>query len=87
MLGLALKPDTDDVRDAPALYLIRAQIERWLVRNRLRPCADDSAERLLPASVRIVNSVSRASSCAYAAALMTKWQQLAAAKMYDPPRA
>ena len=49
-------------------------------------CADDSAERLLPASVRIVNSISRASSCAYAAALMTKWQQIATAKMYDTPR-
>ena len=79
VLGLAFKPDTDDVRDAPALSLIRALLDEGAAVTAYDPRANRSAARLLPPSVRITNTLPQATAAAQAIALMTEWPQIATA--------
>src|SRR6266550_121355 len=48
VLGLAFKPETDDIREAPALDIIRGLIERGATVSAYDPVASPAAERLLP---------------------------------------
>src|SRR6059058_5979101 len=48
VLGLSFKPETDDMRDAPALDIIRGLIERGATVSAYDPVASPAAERLLP---------------------------------------
>ena len=92
VLGLAFKPDTDDVRDAPALSLIRALLEEGASVTAYDPQANLTAARLLPPSVRILDTPEQAATDAQALALMTEWPQIAAADWHlirpkmRPPR-
>lgn len=77
VLGLAFKPDTDDIRDAPALSLIRALLDEGAAVAAYDPRANRNAARRLPAAVRIQNTLPQALAGAQAAALMTEWPQIA----------
>lgn len=79
VLGLAFKPNTDDVRDAPALSLIRALLDEGASITAFDPQANRNAARVLPASVRIVDTPEQAAVGAQAAALMTEWQRIVGA--------
>lgn len=79
VLGLAFKPNTDDIRDAPALSLIRALLDEGASITAYDPQANRNAARLLPSSVRILDTPEQAAAGAQAIALMTEWPQIAAA--------
>ncbi len=76
VLGLAFKPDTDDVREAPALDLIRALTDDGATVCAYDPQARDQARRHLPASVALADDPVAATEEAQAAVLMTEWDQI-----------
>jgi UDPglucose 6-dehydrogenase len=74
LLGLAFKPDTDDMRGASSLVLAsRLQGEGAIVRA-YDPVAEDAARELLPA-VDLAPSVEEALEGADAAVLVTEWPE------------
>ncbi len=78
LLGLAFKPDTDDMREASSLVLAsRLQGEGATVRG-YDPVAEESARELLP-DVVFCESVADALDGADAAILVTEWPEFAEA--------
>jgi UDPglucose 6-dehydrogenase len=76
LLGLAFKPDTDDMREASSLVLAaRLQGEGAKVRG-YDPVAEGRAHELLP-SVELSESAEQALEGADAAVLVTEWSEFA----------
>jgi UDPglucose 6-dehydrogenase len=76
LLGLAFKPDTDDMREASSLVLAaRLQGEGAKVRG-YDPVAEEAAEKLLP-TVELSASAEEALQGADAAVIVTEWPEFA----------
>ena len=92
VLGLAFKPGTDDVRDAPALDLVRALADEGVAVTAYDPRATEAARPEFPASVRLARSVAEAAGGAQALVLMTEWCEIvqadwaAVARRMVPPQ-
>ena len=76
ILGLAFKPGTDDVRDAPSLDLIRALVDEGADVQAFDPEAMESARPNLPSSIRLVEGVEEAANRAQALVLLTEWDSI-----------
>lgn len=76
ILGLAFKPGTDDVRDAPSLDLIRALADEGAEVLAYDPQAVDQARASLPDAVRLVEDVAEAANRAQALVLLTEWPEI-----------
>ena len=76
VLGLAFKPQTDDVRDAPSLDLIRALVDEGVQVQAFDPRASQTAAGELPSSTRIVDDPVEASAEAHALVLLTEWEEI-----------
>ncbi len=76
VLGLAFKPDTDDVRDAPALDLIRALLDHGASVSAYDPQANSSAHACLPASIALEDNPLAAAAGTQAVVLMTEWHDI-----------
>lgn len=77
ILGLAFKPGTDDIREAPALRLI-AELSRrhpGITITAYDPEAGAAARKVLPASVTVCDSAEEALKAADAAILATEWKE------------
>ena len=74
VLGLAFKPHTDDVREAPALDLIPLLVEEGADVRAADPQAVERARPLLPGSVRLTPSALEALDGAQAVVLATEWE-------------
>ena len=89
VLGLAFKPGTDDVRDAPALELIRALAAEAAVFD---PEASGHAKGQLPSSIQMVDGLEEAAEGAQVLCLVTEWEEIvradwqAAASRMGSPR-
>lgn len=77
VLGLAFKPDTDDMREAPALKLISQLLEAGSCVRVYDPAAMDNAKKLLPENPQIIwcSDELEAVEGAHAIALVTEWKQ------------
>ena len=78
-LGLAFKSDTDDIRDSPAIALIRRLLEAGVKVAAYDPAAMESAQRVLPASelLSYVADPYTAAEHADATVILTEWKQFA----------
>ena len=76
VLGLAFKPGTDDVRNAPALDLIRELAAEGARVAVFDPHANRTARGRLPPSARPVDSVQKAAEGAQALCLVTEWEEI-----------
>ncbi len=76
ILGLAFKPGTDDVRDAPSLDLIRALVDEGAEVQAYDPEAIESARPNLPPSVQLVDGVEEAANRTQALVLLTEWDSI-----------
>ena len=76
LLGLAFKPDTDDMREATSLVLSARLQGEGAVVTAYDPVAEKSAAGLLP-SVELANSAAEALDGADAAVLVTEWNEFA----------
>jgi UDPglucose 6-dehydrogenase/GDP-mannose 6-dehydrogenase len=75
ILGLAFKPDTDDMRESPAIPIIRALLQRGAVVAAFDPVANEAASRVLgPGPVRYANNLEDAVRDAEALVLVTSWE-------------
>ena len=92
VLGLSFKPDTDDIREAPSLDLIRALVDEGAVVSAYDPEAMEAARPHLPGEVRLTENALEAANQAQAVVLITEWQQFVNADWRDiarsmrPPR-
>lgn len=77
LLGLAFKPDTDDMREAPSLTLINDLTAQGAIVSAYDPIAADNAARLLKGQnrVRLAESELDAAEGADAIVLITEWKQ------------
>ncbi|GAN81225.1 UDP-glucose dehydrogenase family protein [Acidocella aminolytica] len=75
VLGLAFKPETDDMRESPALPLIRGLVSRGARIQAFDPEAIQTARPLLPESVVLTESSAEALTGADALVLITEWNE------------
>ena len=73
VLGLAFKPDTDDMRDAPALAILPPLVEKGARIRATDPRGVPEAKALLPDAVEYVEDVWEALDGADAVVLLTEW--------------
>ena len=76
VLGLAFKPETDDVRDAPALDLIRQLIDEGVRVRVYDPRCTEVSRRRLPPSVEYAPNPVEAAEQAQALVLVTEWTDI-----------
>jgi UDPglucose 6-dehydrogenase len=74
VLGLAFKPNTDDMRDAPSLPLIRGLMEQGASVVAFDPVAIEQAEPMLP-GVEFVADAQAVASGADALVVVTEWDE------------
>ena len=73
VLGLAFKPNTDDVREAASLTTIDELVRRGARVQAFDPRATETAREVLPPSVAFMHSAEQACLWAHAVALLTEW--------------
>lgn len=74
VLGLSFKPETDDLRDAPSVDILRALLDRGAKVQAYDPAAMAEFEKILP-QVRLVANEYEACEGADALVIMTEWNQ------------
>ena len=75
VLGLTFKPETDDMRDAPALAILPSLIEKGGVVRAHDPQGMEEAARLLPKGIQYCEQMQEAISGADVLVLMTEWNE------------
>ncbi len=75
VLGLAFKPNTDDMREAKSVEVIRLLHEAGAGLTAYDPVAGENAKPLLPASVRYCTSPYDAAEGVEALVLVTEWNE------------
>jgi UDPglucose 6-dehydrogenase len=73
--GLAFKPQTDDVREAPALAIAQVLLDAGAIVRGCDPVAGDTARRHGPAGLEIVDDPFDAAEGADALILATEWPE------------
>lgn len=90
LLGLAFKPDTDDMRESPAIPIARMLLARGASITAYDPVARETARAVLPPELSYADSLEQALQGAQAALLITRWSEFARlpallAAMAEPP--
>ncbi len=78
VLGLAFKGGTDDIRESPALYIVRALLEEGALLNVHDPQAMEASQREMPGQARRLNYCSSAYDAAlgaHALLILTPWDE------------
>ncbi|MDD3322565.1 MAG: UDP-glucose/GDP-mannose dehydrogenase family protein [Paludibacter sp.] len=73
--GLSFKPETDDMREAPSLVLIKSLLANGAVVSVYDPIAMDEAKHTLGDSVKYCNDMNEALIGADALAVVTEWSE------------
>lgn len=74
VLGLAFKPETDDVREAPAFDIIRGLLERGATVRAYDPAAMTESGRLIP-EMTLCKDAYEACSGADVLVIVTEWNE------------
>jgi UDPglucose 6-dehydrogenase len=79
VLGLAFKGDTDDIRESPAIEIVRMLVSEGCIITAFDPAAIERTQQVLPASnsVRYVDDAYEAANDADALLILTDWQEFA----------
>ncbi|KWT84947.1 UDP-glucose dehydrogenase family protein [Candidatus Magnetominusculus xianensis] len=73
-LGLSFKPNTDDIREAPSLYLIGELLTRGAQIKAFDPVASDNAAKVFP-TVNYCSTIEETLSGADVTVMVTEWNQ------------
>ncbi len=74
VLGLAFKPETDDVREAPALYIIRRLIDKGAKIKAYDPIAMDNAKKILT-DIQYCDNIYETFQDVDALLIITEWDE------------
>jgi UDPglucose 6-dehydrogenase len=77
VLGLAFKGGTDDIRESPAILLIRSLLQEGCKVTAYDPAAIERAREVLPAGVEYAKGSYEAASGADALLILTEWEEFA----------
>ncbi len=80
VLGLAFKPETDDMRDAPSVEIIRGVMQRGATVSAYDPVANKEAQKILP-EIEFAEDEYAAAAGADVLVFMTEWNQFRALDM------
>ncbi|AZB44995.1 UDP-glucose/GDP-mannose dehydrogenase family protein [Bacillus sp. FJAT-42376] len=83
MLGLAFKPNTDDMREAASIALAHELVKEGATVVGYDPIAADNAKKLLPEQTIYVDSPDEAIQNADFAMIVTEWEQVKALTFQD----
>lgn len=75
VLGLAFKPNTDDMREAPSIELVNMLVEHRARVTAYDPIASGTARAVLPPEVTYAETLAAAFAGADAAVLVTEWPE------------
>ncbi|WP_028581275.1 UDP-glucose dehydrogenase family protein [Desulfogranum japonicum] len=75
VFGLTFKPETDDMRDAPAITILPALLEKGAKIKAHDPKGMEEAKRYLPEEIEYVQNAYEAAENADCVVLMTEWNQ------------
>ena len=78
ILGLAFKPETDDMRESPSLAIIPQLLAEGAVIHAYDPASMEEAKPLLPASVIYEGSAQEAIAGADGTVIITEWNEFRA---------
>ncbi|WP_041861345.1 UDP-glucose dehydrogenase family protein [Candidatus Puniceispirillum marinum] len=78
VLGLAFKPETDDMRDSPSVDIIRELVDAGAQIKTYDPKAMDEARHMLPDSVSYCASAGACINDADAVVIVTEWNEFRA---------
>lgn len=76
MLGLAFKPETDDMREAPSIPISRRLAELGAVVVAYDPVALENGKRVIGDRIQYANSLSEAVQDADALLIVTEWDEI-----------
>ena len=77
VLGLAFKGGTDDIRESPALFLVRALSQEGSKITAYDPAAMERAREVVPSDITFANSAYEAAHGADALLILTEWEEFA----------
>jgi UDPglucose 6-dehydrogenase len=75
VLGLTFKPETDDMRESPAVSILPALLEKGAIIRAHDPKGMEEAKRYLPDGIQYVENSYEACDGADVVVLMTEWNQ------------
>jgi UDPglucose 6-dehydrogenase len=75
ILGLAFKPDTDDMRESPAIPIIRALLDQQAIVKAYDPAANDVARKIFESTITYCNDLENALVDSDAVVLVTRWNE------------
>lgn len=75
ILGLSFKPDTDDMREAPSIGIIKELLKQGAKIVAYDPIATDNAKKVLPKEVKYEDDAYTAARGADAVAVLTEWNE------------
>lgn len=75
ILGLAFKPNTDDMRDAPSIGIISDLTKHGAKITAYDPVAMENAKKVFPASIAYARDAYEATRGAHAVAVITEWNE------------
>lgn len=76
LLGLAFKPNTDDMREAPSIVIAEYLISKGAIVKAYDPKATENAKRMLPKQIIFASRAEEALQDAEAAFLVTEWSEI-----------
>ncbi len=76
LLGLAFKPNTDDLREAPSLYVIEKLIEKGITVKAYDPIANEKAKEIFP-QIEYCQNAYDACKDADVLSIITDWEEFA----------
>ena len=83
VLGLAFKPNTDDMRDAPSIRVIVSLLEKGASVRAYDPLAMDNARQVLPQSITYCENAAQALETADCVLIVTEWDEFKRDSLYN----
>lgn len=76
LLGLAFKPNTDDMREAASISISKLLLSKGASVKGYDPIAKETARKVLPQEVNIVDSIEEALQSADMVFILTEWDEI-----------
>ncbi|WP_428908413.1 UDP-glucose dehydrogenase family protein [Niallia sp. Krafla_26] len=83
LLGLAFKPNTDDMRDAPSISISKTLVEEGAKIIAYDPIANKNAKKYLPDCVKYVDQIEDAIKMADIVFILTEWEEIVEKTLYQ----